>query len=256
MRLWYHCSPDRDGLVSLSNPFNADADGFAGFHVAGGAYQIRASSTGFERIWRYVAIGTAAETDFVPADVVGPASSTAGNFPDFDDATGKLLGDSGVGPSDFASSGHIHSNATSGVAGFMSATDKVELDDLAASKDNIKTASIVFIIDGGGSVISTGVAGDIRVDFGGTIQQITLLADQSGSIVVDIFKDTFANFPPVVGDSITASAKPTITSNDASEDSTLTGWTTSFSAGDIFRFNVDSVTTITQCTAILEVLKS
>ena len=43
-----------------------------------------------------------------------------------------------------------------------------------------------------------------------------------------IFKDTFANFPPVVGDSITASAKPTITSDDASEDSTLTLWPNSW----------------------------
>ena len=35
-------------------------------------------------------------------DVVGPASSTAGNFASYDDTTGKLLEDSGVSASDFA----------------------------------------------------------------------------------------------------------------------------------------------------------
>ena len=126
----------------------------------------------------------------------------------------------------------------------------------AGATENARTASVVFLVDGGGSVISTGIAGDLRVDFGGTIKRATLLADQVGSIVVDIYKDTLANYPPVVADSISASAKPTITSDDASEDSTLTGWTTAFNAGDIFRFNVDSVTTVTRCTVVLEVLKS
>jgi hypothetical protein len=55
---------DRDGETPLSNPFAADADGFAAFHVAGGAYKVRAAKAGFERVWRYVSIGTNAERDF------------------------------------------------------------------------------------------------------------------------------------------------------------------------------------------------
>lgn len=54
---------DRNGLVGLSNPFSADAEGFAGFHVIGGAYRITASLGGYEQVWRYVGIGTAQETD-------------------------------------------------------------------------------------------------------------------------------------------------------------------------------------------------
>lgn len=60
---------DRDGAVSIGNPFAADSDGFAAFHVAGGAYRITATSGGFSRTWRYVAIGLAAETDGVAAGV-------------------------------------------------------------------------------------------------------------------------------------------------------------------------------------------
>lgn len=117
-------------------------------------------------------------------------------------------------------------------------------------------ATLIFVIDGGGSVISTGVKGDLTVDFACTINEVELLADQSGSIVVNIWKDTYANFPPVVGDKITASAPPTISSATKSLDSTLSGWTgTSISAGDVLRFNVDSATTITRVTLKLKVTR-
>lgn len=115
---------------------------------------------------------------------------------------------------------------------------------------------VEFIIDGGGSVITTGIKGDYRISNPGVIVAATLLAHQSGSIVVDIWKDTRANFPPTDADSITAAAPPTLSSADDSEDTTLTGWTTAIAAGDILRFNVDSVTTITRVTVHLKVRKT
>lgn len=54
---------DRDGATPAGNPVTADADGFAYFHVRGGAYRITATSGAFSKTWRYVAIGTAAEFD-------------------------------------------------------------------------------------------------------------------------------------------------------------------------------------------------
>ena len=119
----------------------------------------------------------------------------------------------------------------------------------------ILTQTLTFVIDGGGSAITTGIKGDIEVPFACTINQVTLLADQSGSIVIDIWKDTYANYPPTVADTITASAKPTISAATKSQDSTLTGWTTSITAGDILRFNVDSAATITRVTVSLRVTK-
>jgi hypothetical protein len=113
--------------------------------------------------------------------------------------------------------------------------------------------TINFIIDGGGSAITTGVKGDVQVDFDCTILSATALADQSGSIVVDVWKDTYANFPPTDADSITASAPVTISTATKSTDSTLTGWTTTITAGDILRFNVDSITTCERVTVALKV---
>jgi hypothetical protein len=106
--------------------------------------------------------------------------------------------------------------------------------------------------DGGGATIAVNAKLDLEIGFAATITKWTLLADQSGSIVVNIWKDTYANYPPTVADKITASAPPTITTATKATDSTLTGWTTAINAGDTLRFNVDSVTSIQRVTLALE----
>ena len=53
---------DRDGTVGLANPFTA-SDATIFFHAAGGAFRVKATLGGFERIWRYVGVGTAGELD-------------------------------------------------------------------------------------------------------------------------------------------------------------------------------------------------
>lgn len=119
-----------------------------------------------------------------------------------------------------------------------------------------QTRAIVFSIDGGGSALTTGIKADISVPYACTIASVVMLADQSGSVVVDIWKDTLANYPPTSGDSIVASAPPTISSATNSSDTTLTGWTTSISAGDTLRFNINSASTITRLSLTLKVTVS
>lgn len=115
------------------------------------------------------------------------------------------------------------------------------------------TRTLLAEIDGFGSTIVTGIAGDIFIDFACTITQVTVLADVVGSIVIDIWKRAYASYPPTVTQTITASAKPTLSSASKYQDSTLTGWTTSISAGDDLRFNVDSVSTISRVVIALRV---
>ena len=119
-----------------------------------------------------------------------------------------------------------------------------------------RKATISFIIDGGGAAITTGVKGYLEIPFACTIDRATALADQSGSIVVDIWKDTYANYPPVDADSITASAPVTITTATKSQDATLTGWTTAVAAGDVLGFNVDSITTCQRVTISLRAVRT
>jgi hypothetical protein len=138
--------------------------------------------------------------------------------------------------------------AAANFAAFRTSLDvysKAEVDSLIASGGGMTTACGITI-DGGGSAITTGIKGDLHIPVACTITAVTMLGDTSGSIVVDIWKDSYANFPPTDADSITAAAPPTITTATKSQDTTLTGWTTSCSAGDVLRFNVDSCTDITR----------
>ena len=116
-------------------------------------------------------------------------------------------------------------------------------------------ASIVYVIDGGGVVLTPGIKGDLEIPFACQILRATLLADQVGSIVVDVWSDVFGNYPPTVADSITGAAPPTIVGATKSQDTTLTGWTTAVAAGNTLRFNVNSVATIQRVTLSLEVQK-
>ena len=70
---------------------------------------------------------------------------------------------------------------------------------------------IPYVIDGGGLALITGAkAGFVRIPFAGEIVGWSLYGDgNSGSIVIDTWKDTHANFPPTVADSIWGGAKLT-----------------------------------------------
>jgi hypothetical protein len=94
------------------------------------------------------------------------------------------------------------------------------------------------------------------VPFACTITGWELVADTTGSVVIDIWSDSFANYPPAVGDSITGSAKPTISSANKASSTTLTGWTTTLPAGHYLEVNVDSATTITNVTLTLIVTRT
>jgi hypothetical protein len=143
-----------------------------------------------------------------------------------------------------------HAGLTTGVHGVGAGT-VAKTSDIPSN-----VITLTFIIDGGGSAITTGQKGHLELPFACTITGWTILADQSGSIVVDVWKDTYANFPPTVADTIAGSEKPTLSSVQKNQDLTLTTWTTSVAAGDILAFNVDSVSTVTRVTLSLKVTKS
>lgn len=78
---------------------------------------------------------------------------------------------------------------------------------------------------------------------------------ESGSIVVDVWKDTYSNFPPTVADTIAGSEKPTITSSQKGTDTSLGSFSTSLSKGDWLIFNIDSCTSITHVVISLKCRK-
>lgn len=169
-----------------------------------------------------------------PTGPTGPAGATG--------ATGPAGATGATGPA-----GSTGPTGATGPTGLTGAT--------GASGSSIST--IGYTINGGGSAIATGVAGNgVYVPVGVTIDSVTMQADQTGSIVIDIWRDSYANYPPTVADSICASAKPTITASNKSQDATLTGWNKTVTAGDILYFNVDSCATITNVVLTLKVTKT
>jgi hypothetical protein len=118
------------------------------------------------------------------------------------------------------------------------------------------THAVNITIGDGSNEIPDGVWCDFDMPVAGTFIRWRLMATKftsgsTGSIVVDIWGEDFASFPPTVADSISTS-KPTISGAASAEDSSITDWTPeTFAAGDTFRINVDSCTTISLCTLSL-----
>ena len=136
----------------------------------------------------------------------------------------------------------------------VGANSKVLMADSTATPGVAWTAlnkAIVIHINGGGSVLTTGVKLYLSVPITMTITGWDLVADQSGSIVIDVWKDTYANFPPTVADTIAGSEKPTLASVQKNQDTSLSSWTTAITAGDVLGFNIDSITTCTWITLTL-----
>lgn len=115
---------------------------------------------------------------------------------------------------------------------------------LSSSTFTQKARTIAIMVDGGGAPPATGIIGFYEIPAAGTITGWTIAADVVGSAVVDVWKSTYAGFPPVVGGTIAGSEKPTLVAAQANQDASLSTWTTAVAAGDILAFNLDSVATV------------
>lgn len=107
-------------------------------------------------------------------------------------------------------------------------------------------------IDGGSATPTVNTKVYVKVPFSGNITRWDIFADAAGSAVVDVWKHASGTLPTVT-DTIAASAKPTLSSAQINSDATLTGWTVAVAAGDIFGFNLDSVTTCKRITVELTI---
>lgn len=116
---------------------------------------------------------------------------------------------------------------------------------------SVSKALILGIGDFSGAPIGTGIKAYFSMPFAMRITGWELFADAVGSIVIDVWKDTFANFPPTVADSITGSEKPTLSSAQKAQDLTLSTWTTDLNLGDVVALNVSSASVVKQVTLTL-----
>jgi hypothetical protein len=114
---------------------------------------------------------------------------------------------------------------------------------------NLKKGSFGVTVDGVSSVIQVGQTGFVTMPYAGTITGWSITTNAVGSIQFDVWKATGSI--PISANSIIASAPPTLTTAQFITSTTLTGWTTTFAAGDVFGFYVNSVSTIKNATLTL-----
>lgn len=130
-------------------------------------------------------------------------------------------------------------------------------NDKKYSLNKLTTRVAPFITNGGGSVITAGNKGTLRLEFPGTIVRSTVIGDQTGTIQFDIKKSNLAGVGS--GTSICGSAFPALSSERTSEDATLTGWTTTFAKGDVLEYEVASSpapASVTSVTLSLEIVQT
>lgn len=169
---------------------------------------------------------------------------TGVNFQDTTDATKELA---------FDVSGNTTGKTTT--LAFHSTDDETINIYNSVNKDRI-----VSSMDGG-TVITTGVQSRVNVSWDCTITDYQVISDTSTTTTVDVWKSSYSDYDggathPVNGDSITASAPIAITAATKHQDSTLTGWSTSLTKGDVLYFNVDANDNATNIQINLNVTKN
>lgn len=125
---------------------------------------------------------------------------------------------------------------------------------VADTPTSVQNGVLGIVIDGGGSTPSTGSKGFLQAPYSCTITGWTMLADQSGSASITVKKSTYAGFPTT--SSIVGSAPPNLSSAQKNTSTTLTGWTTTITAGDVLEFNLTSVATVTRIILELQVTRT
>lgn len=225
----------RDGRAAMTGPFKA----YDGSEAAPGIAFANDADTGLRR-------ASANEMRWV----------TGGADAFYIDSTGKAfyLGDLSIA-GDFNVQGTLSGTGLDDIEAIEALTGTGLLKRTGSNTWALDSqpSCLTIMKDAYGNELPTGIIGDIVVPYDCTITSVVMLADQTGSIVVDIWKDTQANFPPTNADSITSATPPTIASGVKSSDSTLTSWTTALTAGDVLRFNIDSVTDIERVSIIINV---
>lgn len=123
--------------------------------------------------------------------------------------------------------------------------------DCTVSGSGTVVHSIGAGFDGGGSAISVASVTYFTVPYGCTIQAWNITVD-TGTITFDVWKIASGTAIPTVANTIVSAAPPAISSGTAVHSTTLTGWTTTVTANDIFGIEVSAVASAKKASLVLQ----
>jgi hypothetical protein len=128
---------------------------------------------------------------------------------------------------------------------------------VATLKANLKIGSFGVTVDGVSSVIQVGQTGFVTLPYDGVITGWSITTNAPGSIQFDVWKDALIDTIPTVADSIVGGVYPTLTTAQLATSTSVGSWTTAFSAGHVFGFYVNSVSsTIKNATLTIRCTKT
>ncbi len=117
------------------------------------------------------------------------------------------------------------------------------------ANQNIRAIGATF--DGGGSALTTASVVYFTIPYACTITAWNMTVD-TGTATIDIWKIATGTAIPTVTNTITAAALPAISTGTALHSTTLTGWTTSVAANDIFAYKINAVSSATRISLVLQ----
>jgi len=123
---------------------------------------------------------------------------------------------------------------------------------LSTALSNQATIMHNFVITNGDTAIDASITDPVvctsRIPNNKKITAWYFDCDKSGSIVLDVWKNTWNDTPLVNGDSIAGTEKPTLSADVSASDTSLTSMTTDWDAGDQVCIEIESSATVTKCT--------
>lgn len=150
-----------------------------------------------------------------------------------------------AGPGACGDATHVCIPTTNG-KGLITSQTTTAITGLVTANQNLRTVTATFgDFSSGASAISTSQIACVMVPFAGTVTGVYLSGTPSGSVTVDVKTVAHTSWTgPASTSSITASAIPALSSATTFSDTTLTGWTTAFTANtDVCFYESGAATT-------------
>jgi hypothetical protein len=148
-------------------------------------------------------------------------------------------------------------NGTSGATGSgNTVTVNAGIVTSISTSGGASSGVITFVWDGGGAVITTPKVQDVYLPSSGSITGWYIMADVATNATVDLWVDTFANYPPTVSDTIVGGNYVSLTGVNHNSDTTLTSWNKYPIAGSTMRANISACSAATKITLTILYTKS